>query len=71
MTKQDLIKDGFIILTEEEFSSDCVCKKCESTAVKFVKKIEIDCECKFSLRKKETYLELLCLDCKQKMATKI
>ena len=68
--KEGLIKKGILILTQAEYE-DLSCSKCNSVDLKFIKKIEVACNCKFALKKTKPYLLLECLSCKQKYAVEV
>lgn len=68
-TKDELKKNGVIIITETDFE-DLSCKKCDSTNLIFEKKIDVACNCKFAIKKTEPYLLLSCAKCGQQHAGK-
>ena len=69
ITKDELIKEGITIITESDFE-DLSCKHCDSTNLIFEKKIEVACNCKFSIKKTEPYLLLTCAKCGKQHAGK-
>lgn len=70
VTKENLLKEGIKILTESELENYS-CSGCDSPNLIFVKKIEVQCNCKFSLKKTEPYLLLTCSKCGKKHAGRI